>query len=379
MMASHRVRALGGLLLLAVIASPACAAALPPVRHVFVIVLENKSYETTFAPQSAAPYLARELPAGGALLTQYFAIGHYSLDNYIALISAQGPNEATQMDCPMFDEFRPSATGLDEHGQLRGAGCVFPASVKTLPDQLRAAGFSWRAYMEDMGNDPRRERPTCAHVPLGAPDPTDGAQQGDQYANKHDPFVYFHSLIDDQASCDAHVVNLKELPHDLQQLERTPNYVFITPNLCNDGHDDPCVDRRHGGLPAMDAFLKQWVPQILTSAAYRADGMLVITFDESGGLDGSASAACCGELPLAGARYAPGLSGPGGGRVGAVVLSPFVHPGTVSAEPYNHYSLLATIEELFGLPYLGFAGAPGLKRFGGDVFSAAAAPRPRAR
>jgi len=379
MMPSHRVPTLVAALLLLAIAPLVRAAGLPPVRHVFVIVLENKSYETTFAPQSAAPYLARELPAAGALLTQYFAVGHYSLDNYIALISGQGPNEATQMDCPMFDEFRPSAAGLDEHGQLRGAGCVYPASVKTLPDQLRAAGFSWRAYMEDMGNDPGRERPTCAHVALGAPDPTDGAQLGDQYANKHDPFVYFHSLIDDQAGCDAHVVNLKALAHDLQHLKSTPNYVFITPNLCNDGHDDPCVDRSQGGLPAMDAFLRKWVPQILASAAYRADGMLVITFDESGGLGGAASAACCGERPLMGARYAPGLSGPGGGRVGAVVLSRFVRPGTVSAEPYNHYSLLATIEELFGLSSLGFAAAPDLKHFGADVFSAAAAPRPRAQ
>jgi phosphatidylinositol-3-phosphatase len=368
-----------GLLLLAGLAPLTRAAVLPPVRHVFILVLENKSYETIFAPQSAAPYLARELPAAGALLTQYFAIGHYSLDNYIALISGQAPNEATQMDCPMFDEFRPLTAGLDEHGQLRGVGCVYPVLVKTLPDQLHAAGFSWRAYMEDMGNDPRRERATCAHVPLGAPDPTDGAQLGDQYANKHDPFVYFHSLIDDRASCDAHVVNLRELPHDLQHLESTPNYVFITPNLCNDGHDDPCVDRSHGGLPAMDAFLKKWVPQILASAAYRADGLLVITFDESGGLGGAASAACCGEQPLPGARYAPGLSGPGGGRVGAVVLSPFVRPGTVSHEPYNHYALLATVEELLGLSYLGLAGAPGLKHFGSDVFTASAAPRPPAR
>jgi hypothetical protein len=379
MMPNLPVRALVAGLLLATAAPLAGAPGLPPVRHVFVLVLENKAYEHTFAPQSAAPYLAHELPSQGALLTQYFAVGHYSLDNYIALISGQAPNEATQMDCPMFDDFRPSAAGLDEHGQLRGAGCVYPFTVKTLPDQLQAARFSWRAYMEDMGNDPRRERATCAHVPLGAPDPTDGAQLGDQYANKHDPFVYFHSLIDDQASCDTHVVNLSELPHDLAQLQRTPNYVFITPNLCNDGHDDPCVDRRAGGLPAMDAFLRKWVPQVLASAAYRADGMLVITFDESGGLGGADSAACCGERPLPGARYAPGLNGPGGGRVGAVVLSPFVRPGTVSDEPYNHYALLATIEALFGLPYLGFAGASELKRFGSDVFTAAAVPHPRAR
>ena len=145
------------------------AQALPPVRHVFVLVLENKSYEATFAARPPAPYLAHELAPRGALLTQYFGIGHYSLDNYIALISGQAPNEATQMDCPMFDEFKADPPGLDSHGQLRGAGCVYPSLVKTLPDQLEAAGFSWKAYMEDMGNDPARERAACAHVPIGAP------------------------------------------------------------------------------------------------------------------------------------------------------------------------------------------------------------------
>jgi phospholipase C len=363
-------------LALALAAPGAEAQGLPPVRHVFVLVLENKSYEASFGPQSPAPYLAHELAPRGALLTQYFGIGHYSLDNYIALISGQAPNEATQMDCPMFDEFRAQAPGLDSHGQLRGAGCVYPRLVQTLPDQLEAAGFTWKAYMEDMGNDPQRERAACAHVQIGAPDPTDGAQLGDQYANKHNPFVYFHSIIDDPRRCDAHVVNLRELTHDLTAIASTPNYVFITPNLCSDGHDDPCVDRRRGGAVEAQRFLRTWVPRIVHSAAFRADGLLIITFDESGGLNGAASASCCGEQPLSGARYAPGLSGPGGGRIGAVVLSPFVKPGTVSDEPYNHYALLATIEALFGLPRLGYAGEPSLKIFGPDVFSATAPHAP---
>jgi hypothetical protein len=351
---------------------------LPPVRHVFVIVLENKSYEGTFDEHSPAAYLAHTLRARGALLTQYYGVGHYSLDNYLALISGQAPNDATQMDCPIFSEFRPSATGLDAHGQLRGAGCVYPPLVKTLPDQLERAGFTWKAYMEDMGNDPAREPATCAHVAIGTEDHTEEAKVGDAYAAKHDPFVYFHSLIDEQARCDSHVVNLAQLPRDLASAAATPNYVFITPNLCNDGHDDPCVDGRHGGLPAIDAFLRKWVTLILDSAAFRADGMLVITFDESSSLRGPGSSACCNERPLAGAEYPAGLTGPGGGRIGALVLSPFTRPGTISDEPYNHYALLRTVEALFGLPPLGYAADPDLKAFGADVFSAAA-PRPPAR
>ena len=88
-----------------------------------------------------------------------------------------------------------------------------------------------------------------------------------------------------------------------------------------------------------------------------------------------ARAACCGERPLPGAKYPPGFNGPGGGRIGAVVLSPFVRPGTVSDVPYNHYALLRTIEALFGLPYLGYAAQADLQAFGADVFTAQATPR----
>lgn len=370
------------LAILGALMQPASAAGaapqLPPIRHVFVLVLENMSYSHTFAPDSDAPYLAHTLPARGALLTQYYAIGHASLDNYVAMISGQAPNHETQLDCPTFSEFRLSAPGLNGDGQALGAGCVYPPIVRTLPDQLEAAGLTWRAYMEDMGNDPQRERPTCGHVPLGAADPTSVARRGDQYAAKHDPFVYFHTIIDDAARCDARVVNLGALPGDLATAATTPNFVFITPNLCSDGHDPQCVDGREGGLVAINAFLTEWVPRILESAAFRADGMLVITFDEADGVGAEGSGACCGEQPLPGARYAPGFNGPGGGRVGAVVLSPFVKPGVVSAVPYNHYSLLRTVEAIFGLRPLGYAAAAGARVFGPDVLSGAA-PRPPAR
>jgi hypothetical protein len=89
------------------------------------------------------------------------------------------------------------------------------------------------------------------------------------------------------------------------------------------------------------------------------------------------SSACCGERPLPGARFQPGFSGPGGGRIGAVVLSHFVRPGTVSSQPYNHYALLRTVEALFGLAPLGYAS--GASTFGADVFSAAAPRAPAAK
>lgn len=357
-------------------AQPA-ATSLPPIRHVFIVMLENQSFPATFGRDSPAPYLARTLPARGALLTDYYSIGHASLPNYVALVSGQAGNEATQLDCPTFSDFTASA-GLDADGQLPGWGCVYPKIVRTLPDQLEAAGFSWKGYMEDMGKDPSREAATCGHVPLGAPETTSASRVSDQYAAKHNPFVYFHSIIDDQARCDAHVLNLGRLPKDLERVASTPNYVFITPNLCNDGHDPQCVDGRRGGLAAIEVFLKQWVPLIERSPAFRADGLLILTFDESDEAGPAGSSACCGERALPGARFRPGFNGPGGGRIGAVVLSPFVRPGTVSALSYNHYALLRTVEAIFGLAYLGYAADPALRGFGPDVFTAAA-PHPPVR
>ena len=336
----------------------------PRVGHVFVIVLENQPFDTTFGAQSPAPYMAHELTAKGVLLRQYFGIGHFSLDNYIAMISGQAPNPATQADCGVFSEFVPTQSALDADGQLRGEGCVYPASVKTVADQLEAAGFDWKGYMEDMGKDPTREAAVCAHVAIGAKDITNRATADDQYADKHNPFVYFHSIIDDQPRCERHVVNLDALPHDLQNVASTPNYVFITPNLCHDGHDAPCKNGEPGGLVSADAFLRSWVPRILTSPAFKQNGLLVITFDE-GMLD---STACCGERGLAGGPP-PGLDGPGGGRIGAVLIAPSIKPGTQSEVPYNHYSLLRWTEDNFGLGHLGYAAAPGLVTFGSDVFA----------
>jgi phosphatidylinositol-3-phosphatase len=352
------------------------SAGLPPIHHVFVLLLENQADDVTFAKNSPAPYLSRTLTARGARLTQYYAIGHASLDNYLALVSGQAPNHETQLDCGIFTDFTATQPMLDEHGQLPGAGCVYPPLVRTLPDQLEGAGLTWKAYMEDMGNNPAREAATCAHVAIGARETTDEAQIGDQYAARHNPFVYFHSIIDDRARCDTHVVNLEQLPLDLKSEAATANFIFITPNLCNDGHDAHCVDGRRGGLTTINVFLRKWVPLIEGSPAFRADGLLIITFDESDRAGAEGAAACCNEKPLPGARYKPGFSGPGGGRIGAVLLSPFVRAGASSAVPYNHYSMLRTVEQIFGLPGLGYAADPGLNVLGADVFSAPVPPIP---
>jgi hypothetical protein len=368
---SARWLACAGLLALAACSATAPPRATPPrAGHVFVIVLENQSFDRTFGAGSPAPYLAHELTARGTLLRRYFGIGHFSLGNYIAMISGQAPNPATQDDCKVFGEFVASAPGLDADGQLRGTGCVYPPVVRTLPDQLEAAGFTWKGYMEDMGRDPVREAAACGHAAIGTRDHTNRATPADQYADKHDPFVYFHSIIDDPERCARHVVNLDVLAADLASVATTPAFAFISPNLCHDGHDAPCKGTgpdgipEPGGLVSADAWLREWVPRILASPAFQADGLLVVTFDE-GVLD---SSACCGEKPL-GDGPAPGIDGPGGGRIGAVLVGPRVRAGAVSDVDYNHYALLRWIEDDFGLPHLGYAAAPGLATFGENVFT----------
>lgn len=335
------------------------------IGHVFVLILENEDYDNSFGASSPAAYLAQTLPAKGALAQSYYGTGHNSLDNYISMISGQSPNLVTQLDCQTYSNFTGTTTGAN--GQAIGQGCIYPTSIASLPDQLEKAGLSWKGYMEDMGNDTTREAATCGHPAIGAKDATQVATKTDQYATRHNPFMYFHSIVDDQARCDSHVVNLGNLPADLGSVDSTANYTFITPSLCHDGHDSPCANGEPGGLQSINSFLLQWVPQILASPAFQKDGLLIITFDESNGVT-SDSSACCGEGPGPNTLL-PGLLGPGGGKVGAVLLSPFIKPGTVTTTAYNHYSMLRSVQDIFGLQYLGYAGATGQAGFGSDVYT----------
>jgi hypothetical protein len=327
-----------------------------PIRHVFIIVLENEDYATIFGAGTPSPYLGHDLVAQGALATNYYATGHSSLDNYITMISGQPPDHSTRDDCGVFTEFALSAP-LGADGIAAGEGCFYPKDVHTIADQLDDAHLTWRAYMEDMGNDTGREARVCARPDVGkagAP----RATPTDSYAYRHNPFVYFHSVAD-RPACAANDVRLEQLTQDLASVATTPNYAFIVPGVCHDGHDKPnCADGSAGGLPAADAWLKIWVPKILNSPAFKKDGLLIVTFDEAA-VDASA---CCNE-PAGPNVHFPGRTGPGGGRIGAVLLSRFIKPGTVLATPINHYGMLRSVEDIFGLSYLGYAADPALATF----------------
>jgi hypothetical protein len=353
------------------------------IKHVWVIVLENEDFSATYQ-NNPNPELGKILQKQGTLLTQYFGTGHESADNYISMVSGQAPNPMTSGDCPDYVDFEPAPAQFDPrgNGQAVGTGCVFPANVPTIADQLQAAHLTWRGYMEDMGNTLAREPAHCGEptssAGTGMQDGTQTATAQDQYAARHNPFVYFHSLID-SGSCHSNVLPLYQLPKDLAGVATTPNFNFITPNLCDDGHDAPCKGKdakgsTAGGLVSADHFLSVWVPRIEASPAFEKDGLLIITNDESTFQDDAS--ACCGEQggpndPL------PGIYGAGGGRVGAIVIGRCIAAGRQDATPYNHYSLLRSLEDLFGIKtggsdgkgHLGYAGASGLAPFGSDVFT----------
>jgi hypothetical protein len=362
------------------------------INHVFVIVLENEGYNTTFGPQSPASYLSKTLTSKGVLLTNYYGTSHVSLGNYIAMISGQAADNQTRTDCQNYADF--VQTGVTPDGQAIGSGCVYPASILTVADQLDTAAKTWKAYMEDMGNDPNRESTTCGHSVINTPDETQSAEvpsaalpNGDQYATRHNPFVYFHSIVD-SADCNTKVVRLEQLQADLTSEATTPNFAFITPNLCDDGHDAPCVTGQPGGLVSADAFLRKWIPIIEAAPAYK-NSLIAIVFDEgglttstntsSGIVVSAAGQTCCNQQPGPNLGTFPQSTnlGPytlsyqsfGGDQTGAVLLSPFLRPGSVSKAYFNHYSLLHTIEDIFDLEYLGYAGQSGQMGFFGCVTS----------
>jgi phosphatidylinositol-3-phosphatase len=348
---------------------------LPPVKHVFVIMLSDQPYAAVFGPSSVAHYLSSTLERKGELLVRYYAVAHEELANEIALLSGQGPTAETAANCPTYTDIAASRLGAD--GQVLGAGCVYPASAQTLPGQLAAKHLASRAYLQGIDEGAPGEG-ACARPAPGQPDPTLAAPTSAQpYATFRNPFVYFHSLAD-SPSCAAEDVGLSSLGRDLSDPSRTPSFAYIVPDRCHDGAS-ACAPGAPSGLAAADGFLRQVVPEILSSKAYKKDGLLVITVDQAPSTGEFAdSSSCCGQPqypnlpPPAGALA--GLPPNGGGQVGALLLSPFVKGATTDQEPHNHFSLLRTIEDLFGVGHLGYAGLSHVTSLEPSLFSTDKSP-----
>jgi hypothetical protein len=322
-------------------------APLPPITHVFAIVLADNGYETAFGETSSAPYLAKELREKGELLENYYAVTRGDLANEIALLSGQGPNLATAANCPESKDVTPGT--LDAAGQAQGEGCVFPAEVQALPNLLEEAKKTWKVYAED------------------------------PHPSWRDPFSYFHSLTDEPA-CSTCRAGLDQLTADLANDTLTPAFSYIIAGACHDGSAEPCEEGQPAGLAASQPFLEGVVPEIMESDAYAKGGLIAITFAEAPASGPEPESACCAtpeypNLP-APATPASATNGPikasgGGGRVGMLLLSPFIEAGSSNETGYyNHFSFLRSVEELLEVtPPLGYAAEPALSGFDSTVFN----------
>ena len=222
--------------------------------------MENRSYD-----QAITGTYTAALASQYAVATNYHGVSHPSLPNYLALTSG-------------------STYGITDDG-------FHPLPSGGIGAQLNSAGISWRAYMEGMGAD-------C----MGG---------GNRYALKHDPFPYYGN------ACPPQVVPFTQFDADMSG--DVPQFVWITPDLCNDGHD--CT------TSVADQWLSTTVPKILATNAWQSNGLLLITWDEG---EDSAN------------------------HVLTLVIRP--NPTTHSSgRLYDHYSLLAAVEDSLGVARLGQA------------------------
>ena len=265
-------------------AATASTSTLPDFEHVILVLFENKDYEGVIGNPEMPVY--NRLAQENVLLTSFYAVAHPSLPNYLALIG--GDTFGVTSDC---------------------TDCFVDAT--SLPDLIEQSGRTWKAYEEDM------------------PSPCFLGTSGN-YRQKHDPFVYFDPIRLDTTRCEQHVVPMTALEPDLAA-GALPNYVFITPNMCNDLHN--C------GPDVADAWIDGLVSTLVpTLDAEGKPYLIVLMFDE-----GKDSSSCCG------------LPKKAGGHIAVVMISPQARPAFQDSTPYSHYSLLKTISSAWGLPYLGHA------------------------
>lgn len=241
--------------------------------------MENRSSTQVLGPGGQAPRLASYARRCG-VANAYYAITHPSLPNYLAAVS--GSTGGVTSDCS------PSSC---------------PQSRPTIFAQLSQRGLQWRSLAESMQK------------------PCDRASYG-RYAARHNPAVYFPAIRDHCVQWDLPMGGASgRFAAMLQQQSLSP-FTFVTPDLCDDGHD--C------STASADSWLGTWLDRIVASPTYAAGHTAVfVTWDE--GLDGSTN------------------------QVAALLVAPSVRPGTRSSTRYSHYSLLRTTEELLGLPLLGAA------------------------
>ena len=245
-----------------------------------------------------------QLASSWSLATGYSGVNHPSLPNYLALISGQ--------------EFASWSTSDRPPGPGFSAG-----NATNIVDTMEASGLTWKAYMEDYPSN-------CGtHCSPGNCYMGDGGTTG-RYAARHDPFVYFGDIVNSSARC-SRIVPANSSGNgapddlflaDLQSPSTSSNFMWLTPNVCNDMHD--C------SVSTGDTYLSQLVPMILGSKLFtHQKAALFIVFDEGNGDH---------QYP--------------NDQVYALWAGSVAKTSFSSSNQFNHFSFLKTIETNWHLPAL---------------------------
>lgn len=332
-------------------AAPA-RAAMPRYTHILVIVAENKGYDLVLGPRTAAPNLKR-LALRYGLASQFFAEGHPSEGNYVAMLAGDtfGIHDDDAYYC------KPGTRDTWCTKSRRADYVDHTLSARSLMDQLKERGLTWKAYMESL------PAPGSLVVRWPTADRPVAGLATQLYAAKHNGFVNFRNVQQDPERA-AKIVDFDALYHELDRGE-LPNYAQIVPNQCNDMHGrdagtDVPVDCRKTNVRALvargDRVIATVVGHIMASAAWGASEncAIVITFDENDKEERTGpDQGCCGNDPGSAANS-------GGGRIPTIVITNHGPRGVIDNTPYSHYSLLRTTEAAFGIDeYLGHAADEG--------------------
>jgi hypothetical protein len=322
---------------------------MPRYRHIFVIIAENEGYHELIDDPQRSPAIHR-LAADYGSAAQFYAEVHPSEGDYVAILGGDtfGIHDDDAFYC------RPGLKDAACPGSDQRDYANHDIHSPSLMDQLAAKGLSWKAYMEDVpaSNPLMPIWPAQPDSPKGFPSPL--------YASKHNAFLNFASINEEPRSeLVRHVVGFDQLDADLDA-DTMPNFAEIVPNECDDMHglvgNKVPVQCKLSNLDALvrrgDAEIGALVAKIIHSKVWSDPGnaAIVVTFDEAGESKGAPDAkGCCGFDPNSVANF-------GGGHIPTVVITNHGPRHFVDATPYNHYSLLRTIEAAFGIEqHLGHA------------------------
>ncbi len=307
----------------------------PAYSHIVVIVEENKDFSQVMNPAIAPNItkLARENGSAG----NFFGEVHPSEANYLAFL---GGDTFGIHDDDAFYCTPGSMAAYCDHANQPGY-VAHTVEAQHLGDQLHVKGLTWKGYYESIP-EPGSLKVISGDARVGV-----GAGLSSLYASKHSGFANFRDVQDDPARASL-LVGFEQLDADIKA-EKLPSFALVVPNQCNEMHglsgEGVPLDCSGGQVEQLigrgDRVIGTLVAKLQGTAAWksRQNMAIVITFDEgSGGSKGG----CCSVTPNAPSNY-------GGGHIPTIVITNHGPRGLRDATPYNHYSLLRTMEDAFGI------------------------------